>query len=210
MLDKSETSITVVGAGIGGLTLALQLHAQGFCNVQVFDSVRDLEHTGVGMNLQPSAVLVYRNLGLLQDIQDISIFCTELNFYNQYGSEIMSEPRGLAAGYEIPQASISRGTLQCMLYQRVLDRLGKGSVHLGCAFESFQQDESGVTAKFRRRKEANHSAPLTVRSSLLVASDGINSKVRSLLYPDEGSPRFSGRLLWRGCCERSKFLSGAT
>ena len=47
-------------------------------------------------------------------------------------------------------------------------------------------------------------------ADLLIGCDGINSTTRSLLYPDEGLARFSGRLLWRGCLEREPYLSGAS
>jgi 2-polyprenyl-6-methoxyphenol hydroxylase-like FAD-dependent oxidoreductase len=44
----------------------------------------------------------------------------------------------------------------------------------------------------------------------MIAADGINSAVRHVLYPHEGPPRFSGRILWRGCIERAPYLSGAS
>ena len=40
--------------------------------------------------------------------------------------------------------------------------------------------------------------------------NGINSTARKILYPDEGPPRFSGRMLWRGCIEREPYLTGAS
>ena len=43
----------VIGAGIGGLTIALSLHEVG-ATVDVFHSVRELRPLGVGINLLPT------------------------------------------------------------------------------------------------------------------------------------------------------------
>ena len=47
-----------------------------------------------------------------------------------------------------------------------------------------------------------------VGGDVLVAADGIHSAARRKLYPDEGPPRWSGALLWRGVSEGPGFLSG--
>jgi hypothetical protein len=38
--------------------------------------------------------------------------------------------------------------------------------------------------------------------------DGIHSQLRRILFPDEGMPRWSGRLMWRGTANWSKFGDG--
>ena len=47
-------------------------------------------------------------------------------------------------------------------------------------------------------------------ADMLIACDGINSRARSILYPNEGPPQFSGRILWRGCVERQPYLTGSS
>ena len=44
----------------------------------------------------------------------------------------------------------------------------------------------------------------------MIGADGIHSTVRSVLYPDEGPPRFSGITMWRGVTEQEPFLDGQT
>src|SRR6266536_4295889 len=97
-------SITIIGGGIGGLVLALQLHFDGY----TFDSSRELKAIGKGINLQPSAILVLRNLGLLPALEAIGVKTSELRYYNKYGQYVVSEARGEAAGYLVPQLSIHR------------------------------------------------------------------------------------------------------
>ena len=44
----------------------------------------------------------------------------------------------------------------------------------------------------------------------MIGADGIHSKTRGVLYPDEGPPRFSGITMWRGVTEQEPFLDGRT
>ena len=57
--------VVIVGAGIGGLTLALSLHAAGIEAV-VFEAVAELKPLGVGINLLPHAVRELSELGLAE------------------------------------------------------------------------------------------------------------------------------------------------
>ncbi|HEX6454657.1 MAG TPA: NAD(P)-binding protein, partial [Trebonia sp.] len=56
--------IAVIGGGIGGLTLALELHAAGI-DCQVFEAASELSAVGVGINLLPHATRELARLGLL-------------------------------------------------------------------------------------------------------------------------------------------------
>jgi 2-polyprenyl-6-methoxyphenol hydroxylase-like FAD-dependent oxidoreductase len=207
---SSEPKIVIVGAGIGGLSAALSLHAAGFTNIEVFEAASRLTSLGVGINVQPSAVLILRNLGLLDALSKTAIKTQELNFYNRHGHSILSEPRGQSAGYSIPQFSIHRGDFQMLLLSAVKERLGESSVHLNSALTSFNQDATSITATFSSRNPDSPAESREVKGDILIAADGINSTARKILYPNEGPPRFSGRILWRGCVERDPYLTGAS
>lgn len=228
MPPASQPRILVAGAGIGGLTTALALQAAGFTDIHIFEAASSLTSLGVGINVQPSAVLVLRNLGLLTALEKIGVATQELNFYNRHGDSILSEPRGKRAGYAVPQFSVHRGEFQLLLLEAVRERLGDDRIHLGHAIGSWDQADGGdtITAHFVRRERLTRAVngagsadsqasgePLEVPSmtgSMLIAADGINSTARRVLYPHEGPPRFSGRILWRGCTERIPYLTGAS
>ncbi|OAL55525.1 FAD/NAD(P)-binding domain-containing protein [Pyrenochaeta sp. DS3sAY3a] len=205
-----QPKILIAGAGIGGLSTALALHAAGFTNIHIFEASSTLTTLGVGINVQPSAVLILRNLGLLEALEKTGIKTQELNFYNRHGDSILSEKRGVAAGYAVPQFSIHRGEFQMLLLSAVEERLGKETLHLNHALTGFEQNASSITAQFSQRRDGASAEQSNVTGDILIAADGINSTARRVLYPDEGPPRFSGRMLWRGCIERSPYLTGAS
>ncbi|KAF2640576.1 FAD/NAD(P)-binding domain-containing protein [Massarina eburnea CBS 473.64] len=206
---SKESRIIIIGAGIGGLSAALALHAAGLTNITIYEASSQLTTLGVGINVQPSAVLILRNLGLLEALEKTGIRTEELNFYNRHGDAILSEKRGVSAGYEVPQFSLHRGEFQMLLLSAVKERLGE-VVHLGCRLERFEQSGGSVTAFFVQKGKNGDAEIPQVTGDVVVAADGINSTARRLLYPDEGPPRFSGRMLWRGCIERSPYLTGAS
>ena len=98
----------------------------------------------------PHAIAELAELGLLPRLDEVAIRTRELIYANRLGQEIWREPRGVDAGYQVPQFSIHRGRLQGVLYEAVLDRLGRKAVAPGHAFTSFSQTEGGVKARFGR------------------------------------------------------------
>jgi 2-polyprenyl-6-methoxyphenol hydroxylase-like FAD-dependent oxidoreductase len=207
---EHQPKIIIAGAGIGGLTAALALHASGFTNVEIFEASATLTTLGVGINVQPSAVLILRNLGLLAALDKTGIRTQELNFYNRHGDSILSEKRGVQAGYEVPQFSIHRGEFQMLLLSAVKERLGEAALHLNHALTDFTQTDKKITAQFSQRRDGAPAEQSNVTGDILIAADGINSTARNRLYPNEGPPKFSGRMLWRGCIERDPYLTGAS
>ncbi len=95
-----------------------------------------------------------------------------------------------------------------MLLKALKERLGDGCVHTDHVFTSYTQNDTGITANFTRRSYPTLPAEIPSKTAdALIAADGINSTARKLLYPNEGPPNFSVRLLWRGVSKRSPFLT---
>src|SRR5438477_11233032 len=116
-------TVLIAGGGIGGLTLALSLHQIGV-PAKVFESVPELKPLGVGINVLPHAVRELIELGLHDRLDASAVRTCELAYFSKHGKPIWSEPRGLEAGYKWPQFSIHRGTLQQILLDAVIERLG--------------------------------------------------------------------------------------
>ncbi len=151
--------VIIAGGGVGGLVTALMLHARGI-DCEVFEQADVIRELGVGINTLPHAIKELAELGLLERLDAVAIRTYELFYTNRFGQEIWREPRGLDAGYDIPQFSIHRGRLQGVIYQAVRARLGELRIHLNCRLGSFSEDEGGVTAYFfdRARRASAHRA----------------------------------------------------
>ena len=196
--------IVIAGAGIGGLTLALMLHRRGI-DCRIYESAQELRPLGVGINLLPHAVSELEQLGLLPALAECAIETSQLHYYNKFGQAIWREPRGLQAGYPLPQFSVHRGQFQMLLAQIVRERLGADAIVTGMALEAAEQDADGATAVFRRRADGSTQR---VRGDILVGADGIHSALRRQLHPVGDEPRFSGRMLWRAVTEADPYLDG--
>ncbi|RHW40168.1 flavin-dependent oxidoreductase [Lysinibacillus yapensis] len=195
----------IVGGGIGGLVTALSLQRAGV-SVKVFESVETIKALGVGINLLPHSVKVLTELGLTEELEKAGLPTAELMYVNKFGKKIWQEDRGLNAGYKWPQYSIHRGELQMLLLNAVKEQLGEEVVFTGHHLTSFENEADGVVAHFENKKTGEHVG--THRSDILIAADGIHSVVRKHFYPNEGLPKYSGRILWRGITESDPYLTG--
>src|SRR5918998_2663348 len=121
----------IIGGGIGGLTTALMLHARGI-RAEVYEQSDTIRELGVGINTLPHAIKELKGLGLLERLDAAAIRTYELFYLNRFGQEIWREPRGLDAGYDVPQFSIHRGRLQGVIRDAVRERLGADAIRTGC------------------------------------------------------------------------------
>jgi 2-polyprenyl-6-methoxyphenol hydroxylase-like FAD-dependent oxidoreductase len=180
-----ECEVLIVGAGIGGLTLALSLQQAGI-SCRIYEAVSEIKPLGAGVNLLPHAVRVLDGLGLVDQLAATAITTRESIFFNKFGQFVFSEPAGRHAGYDWPQFSIHRGDLQSILIQAVQQRLGQDAVVLGHRCDRVDQDSGGVNAYFGC---LDGGPAKRVRASVLVDCEGIHSVVRKQMYPEEGPPR---------------------
>ncbi|MGW0005850.1 flavin-dependent oxidoreductase [Nocardia grenadensis] len=198
--------ILIVGAGIGGLTTALSLHAAGI-DVQVIDRVSRLRPLGGGINLLPHATAVLAELGLHDALAARAVATSELVHYDRFGNEIWREPRGVAAGHPWPQFSVHRGRLQSLLLDTVREQLGPDAVRTGCRFVAATEEDRQVRVVIG---EHGSSTARELAADAVIGADGLHSAVRARLYPDEGPPRWNGIRMWRGVATAARFLTGSS
>jgi len=200
--------IAIVGAGIGGLTAALSLHAAGYNDVVLFEAAREIRDVGVGINLPPHAVRELSELDLEGELARSGLLTRELAYYDASGQLIWAEPRGLEAGYRWPQYSIHRGQLQRILVEAVGKRLGQSAIKTGQRVTSVIQESAGqvhieAVDQFSGRS-VSHTA------DIVVAADGIRSAVRDGLNGGVTPLASNGWVMYRGTTRAEPFLTGAT
>ncbi len=187
--------ILIVGGGIGGLTLALELRRRNIA-CRVFEAAPDIKAVGVGVNLLPHSTKVLAELGLEPALARAAVETAASHFYNRFGQLIYQEPLGRRGGLGWPQFSIHRADLQSALMEKA------GKVELGKQCTGFEQDAAGVTLRFADGSSA--------RGAAAIGCDGIHSVLRKQLFPQDGAPRYSGVNMWRGVTRWPPYLGGAT
>lgn len=183
----------------------MALHAKGI-DVQVYEGVQQLQPLGVGINVLPHAMAQLDRLDLLPTLLPLGVKTAELCFFNQQGQLIWREPRGVDAGYPVPQLSVHRGRFHMALLAEARARLGEERVVSGHAVRGFTEQSDGRVAVHVVPRDADtgfHDV-----GDVLVAADGIHSTIRSIFHPDEGMPQWSGNILWRATTRTAPFLTG--
>jgi 5-methylphenazine-1-carboxylate 1-monooxygenase len=196
--------VIIVGGGIGGLALALMLRQRGI-DCDIYEAAPTMRQLGVGINVLPHAIAELAALGLLPRLDEVAIRTRELIYANRFGQEIWREPRGVEAGYAVPQFSIHRGHLQGVLRQAVIARLGRNRLHTGHMFTVCTQGEGGVSARFSLRQKLE---VVRVSGDVLIGCDGIHSAVLRQLNPRGTGLKWNGVMMWRGATLAKGFLDG--
>ncbi|KIZ45660.1 MULTISPECIES: FAD-dependent monooxygenase [Rhodopseudomonas] len=195
--------IVVAGAGIGGLTAALALAANGF-RVIVLEKAERLEEAGAGLQLSPNASRVLIDLNLMPRLAPRAIVPESVAMMSaRSGGELVRLPLGDAATARAgaPYWVIHRADLQAALQAQV-NATPAIELRLGHCFEDASSHAEGMLVGHRRHAVRRQDSALA-----LIGADGIWSNVRGQLFP-AAQPSFSGLIAWRGTIDANQMPRG--
>jgi salicylate hydroxylase/6-hydroxynicotinate 3-monooxygenase len=186
MNSKADLSVTIIGAGIGGLTLAAALDTVGVRS-RIVEQATRFARIGAGIQMTPNAVKVLRGIGLADRLRAIaydSPFRTSREW--DTGREILRIPMGeaLEERYGAPHLLLHRGDL----HQTLLSRVGEDRIRFGARVVGVASGEDGVQLSFEDGS--------VEETDIVIAADGVHSVTREALF-DVTPAVYSGTIAYR-------------
>ena len=181
------TKIAIIGAGLGGMTVAGLLQRRGF-RVKVYEQATAFSRIGAGIHLSSNVMLVMRHLGVEKALSDIALhpdaFVSRQWDTGEVLFELLFDPAS-EARYGAAYINVHRGDLHAVLQSA----LEPGTVAFGKELSHIENPGSAVRLFFEDGGQ--------VEADLVIGADGLNSKVRDhLLGPEK--PRYTGHIAHRG------------
>jgi salicylate hydroxylase len=159
-MTQPPMRVGIVGAGIGGLSLALALRERGV-QADVFEQASELTEIGAAIGLAANAIREFARLGLVGELTAASTIPTELIYRHwRDGSRIAAHPVRQDDWYEkqfgAPWFGIHRADLQKILSAA----FDAEHVYLGCRLVNISEQADSVVLKFANGR--THEADLVV------------------------------------------------
>lgn len=181
---NSVKKVLIVGGGIGGQSVAIGLKKAGI-EAEIVEIHKAFNVYGVGIIQQQNAMRALDMIGICDETLDRGYAYGKLKMFTGHG-HLIGEAGAPPMGKYPTHNGISRRTLHEVMYEECL-KLGI-PFKMGQTVEEIDNRPDGVDVTFTDGSKGSYD--------LLVASDGIQSKVRGMIFEDM-SPRYVGLSVWR-------------
>ncbi|MBO0816436.1 MAG: FAD-dependent monooxygenase [Actinobacteria bacterium] len=170
----------IVGGGIGGLAAALALGQRGW-QVEVLERAPQFTEAGAGLSLWPNALRALDALGVGEAARERAVLEGQAGIRDPAGRWLSRADVAELQRRFGPAAMMHRADLLAVL----LAALPGEALRPGITVS--RVTEAGTVT---------HSDGES-RADLVVGADGIDSVVRTSIWPDAAAPRYAGYTAWR-------------
>lgn len=190
--------ITIIGAGMGGLTTGIALKKFGH-KVTIYEQAEKILPVGAAISLWSNGVKCLNYLGLTEQLAKLGGQMDQLAYIDGLTGDTMTQFSLLPLIEEVGQRPypVARADLQNML----MDEFGREDIQLGKKMVELQEQKDGVLVKFADGTE--------IKTDLLIGADGTHSITRAYVLGEQVSRRYAGYVNWNGLVEISEKLTPA-
>ena len=180
---KKKMSIAVVGAGMGGLAVAVTLRRIGV-DVRIYEQAHQFGRVGAGIQMLPNAMKVLRGVGIEERLRRVAFEpISHMNRVWDTG-EVMRELPMSESTYGAPYLCMHRAELHDALLSVLPDEI----IQLNKKLVGLDQTGEQVNLSF--------ADGTTAQADAVIGADGIHSAVREIIIgPDR--PIHKGRIAYR-------------
>jgi salicylate hydroxylase len=167
-MNIGDWKIAIVGAGIGGLTLALALRQQGIA-AELYEQTAELREVGAAVALSANATRFYDHIGLREDFDKVCFPISTLIYRDGRDGRVIGRHSGEPSYEEQFGAcywGIHRAHLQAILSKAV----GMEHIHLNKRLADLKDEGREVILSFEDGS--------TAKADLVIGADGARSLVR--------------------------------
>ncbi|WP_052494915.1 FAD-dependent monooxygenase [Cupriavidus basilensis] len=179
MKQSDQNPIIVVGGGLGGVATALGLGRRGKA-VCLLEQSAEIAPIGYGVQLGPNVLPALAQLGLEREVRMASYYPEELTLYEAFSGEVLARVPLCGAAfdgrYPAPYIAIHRVDLHEILL-KACRALPNVSLNQATTVTGFTQDAERVYVE--------SSTGQKLEGSALIAADGLRSRIRAQLYPED-------------------------
>ena len=183
---KRTTRIAVIGAGLGGATVAALLQRAGF-DTRVYEQATAFDRIGAGIHVSANVMKVLRHLGAEQGLSRVGIHPDMFTSRQWDTGDILFElPLGKTGEQKYGASYIT--VHRHDLHAAILDKVQPGTIATGRRLVDVGSDGAGARLRFADGSTAD--------ADIVIGADGVNSQVRQEVA-GPSKARFTGAVAHR-------------
>ncbi len=183
-MSLESQKVTIIGAGIGGLTAALALRARG-ADVTVLEQSGAISEVGAGLQISPNGFCVLSALGLGDKFRAVAVQGRAVELCDYKQSALVARLDLGLLPEDQPYFFIHRSDL--------INLLGEAARDAGVKVRLLQKAEKVVPGACPEVHLGNNA---TSQGGLIIGADGLHSATREALN-GKSAPFFTRQVAWR-------------
>jgi len=192
---NAVTKVLIVGGGIGGQSAAIAFAKRGV-NVEIVEIQPAFNVYGVGIIQQANALKALDKIGIADEAMKRGLPYGQVKMYAGPGNHFIGLAGPPPTEKYPSHNGISRRTLHEIMYEET-QKLGV-PYKMGTSVKAFENNEDNVSVTFSDGTKDTYD--------IVVASDGIRSKTREMVFGSHLQPKYMGLSVWRYAFPRHEDL----